>query len=263
MNRLDTKHPGFWENLSFLSQCHLKLELPSVSFQTSVDVSSAHLVDNTLCIPGGGLSLEVLTFEEAYASSKTPGFHLISENRKLGLRLTPKEEKVIRQFHYFSEALAIEEIADHFEMDRPDEPQLCPCCIASAQFRIRQMAQNPITVILAHAASARQPLIVSTKTNEGGLTMNHTPTNLRRDDDMLISEGHGDQVEINIRHLHAMHLNGGVVDGRSHQSLTLLNSHGHEVCTISAPSDQVREKWIETLRDQNCCYEVTSPSPVS
>lgn len=260
MTRLDLDLPAFWESLSLLSRVRLKLKMPTCSFVTDIDTSSAHLVDQTLVIPGGGLTIETTNFQEAYTSTTPPALQLISLKRHLNITLLPNEPEACRKFHFFSKALSKNEMPDEFEIEPICEPGLCPCCIDSAQMRIRQIPQNPLTVILANCAAHQTSLIVSAKNADGGLTISHSPTNLLRQEEFLISEGDHDHIKINIRHLHALRLTEETLDGCLHQSLELINSHGEVTCTFSAPKKIISNSWETVLSKYNHSFQQITPA---
>jgi len=230
--------------------------MPTCSFITDIDTSSAHLVGDTLTIPDGGLSFLTDSFAEIYASALPQALRMISKERQLGLSFFPNEAEACQNFHFFSKAFSQHPEPAHFHLSAPEEPSLCPCCIDVAQFRVRQLAQNPLTAILAHAASSETSLVVSAENHDGLLTIAHTPVNLLRQDENLISEGTDDQLKISIRHLHAMRLTEETLDGVPHQSLALLNSHGDITCTLSAPSAKIATAWQDVLGRKDNCYQI-------
>ena len=256
MTQLDAQTTAFWENLSLLSNCRLQLEMPTCSVVTELDTSSAHLFENILTFLDCGLSLDITYFTEIYATSSPPALHLISSNRKLVASLYLNEKEAASRFHFFAKSFALEQMPENFVLEQAQPPSLCPCCIDAAQFRIRQIAQNPLTAILAHAASIELPLIVTLRQTEGCLTFARTPVTLLRQDENLISEGSPDRLKISIRHLHAMCLTEESLDGQSHQSLALLSSHGEVTSTLSAPSKEIAETWRTILHCRDHHYEV-------
>jgi hypothetical protein len=256
MNRLNTSLPSFWSNLSFLSQCKLTLEAPTSVIQTSIDFSSAHLIDDILTIPGAGLSLKSSSFLEVYATSPSPALQLISATRQLGITLQPTNTQEFKQFRFFCEAYSGASAPKDFQPDGPATPELCPCCLDAAQIRIRQLAQNPLTAVLAHSASSQIPLLVSTENEDGCLTIAHTPTNVLKKDECLVSEGITDHIENSIRHLHAMRLTKEMIDGQKYQSLELLSSIGKTTGRISAPANLIENAWEDIFSRRDHCYEI-------
>ncbi|MFT6862673.1 MAG: hypothetical protein ACJAVK_001232 [Akkermansiaceae bacterium] len=256
MYSLDTTLPEFWNNLSFLSSCELRLETPTCMTSATIDLSSAHLTDGTFTIPGASLALATASFSEVYSSFDPLKVTLISHSRELKLSLRPTDDQALPQLHTLCDAYASEAASQNFKVPEVVKPGLCPCCVTAARIRVRQITRNPLTTILADAASRSKALLVSVQSNDGCFTSAHLPAHLLQNDSCLISEGFDSRFEINIRHLHAMKLTTEVIDGKPHRSLELMNSLGDTTNKVSAPADEVREAWVQILGRRDHCYEI-------
>lgn len=259
MYHLDTTLPKFWNNLSFLSSCELKIETPTCTTNATIDLSSAHLTDGTFTIPGAGLTLETASFSEIYSTFDPLKVTLISQSRELKLSLRPTDDQALPKLHAICAAYASETTSQNFKVPGVVTPGLCPCCIEAARIRVRQITRNPLTAILADAALRSNALLVSVQSKDGCFSSAHLPAHLLQNDSCLISEGFGSRFEINIRHLHAMKLTTEMIDGKSHRSLELMNSLGNTTNKVSAPADQIKEAWVQILGRRNHCYDIISP----
>lgn len=256
MIRLDSSLAAFWENLTHLSRCRLRVETPTASLTTNIDASSAHLSGGALTVPDGGLVIGTSRFEEVYAGTTPTALHMISRERQLGISILPDQKETRRRFQFFAEAFSLGSLPPDFQVERPKSPDLCPCCLEAARLRVRRMAQNPLTAILAHAATDEVSLVATLRNSDGGLTVAHTPVNLLCKGQYLISEGLDDELKISIPHLHAMSLSEELLEGIPHEVLTLLNSHGEVSGILSAPSEEVAGAWNLILSRRDHCYNI-------
>ena len=256
---LDSKLDAFWESFSFLSDCSLEVKLPTCSTTSKVDTSSAYVSEGRLIVPGAGLSFDTACFKEIYASASPAKLSMISEHRRLALSFTLEDESMRQKFGYFAKAFALDTVPDDFQLESPVAPHLCPCCMDAAKYRVKNLAQNPLTCILDHAAGLHYPLVVSLRNADGQMMTSHTPVHLKRQGGRLISEGRDNQFQIDITHLHAMRLNEVRLDGVPHISLALYNSRGEKNCSISAVSFDMANTWQTILDNKNHCYEMIEP----
>ena len=233
--------------------------MPTCSVTSKVDVSSAYMLKGELIVPGAGLSFDTTCFKEVYASESPAVLYMISEHRRLALSFTLEDDRVRQKFGYFAKAFSLDTMPDDFQLEKPIAPNLCPCCMDAAKYRIKNLAQNPLTCILDHAAGLHYPLTISLRNAEGQMMMSHAPAHLQRQEGRLSSEGRDNQFQIDINHLHAMRLNEVRLDGVPHISLALYNSRGEKNCSISAVSSDMANTWKTILDNKNHCYEMIEP----
>jgi len=230
--------------------------MSACSITLRVDASSAYVVNEILVIPDAGVSFNSNCFKKIYTAEDPVGLHMLSEHKRLCLSFLVNEEQVSEKFNYFSKVFSLELMPPGFQIEKPEPPQLCSCCVGAAKYRVKDWSKNPVTSILDHAGSILCPLVVSLENEDGRVIISHTPIDLWCQSGHLVSEGQNNQLKISIAHLHAMRLSEVVLEGRSHVSLALYNSRGDLTCTISAEKDYVSNTWQMILDDRNHCYQI-------
>tara|TARA_B100000497_G_scaffold119919_1_gene147804 strand:- start:205 stop:963 length:759 start_codon:yes stop_codon:yes gene_type:complete len=249
MNRLDSSQASLWTNINLLSNCHLSLEFPTCSFESKICLSSAQFSGGNLIIPDEGLALARGHFNEIYALQNPNRLYFLSHLRNFGLTLTPEEEKAKKQLEFFIKSFELERgpSSRDEKIESVDEPNLCPCCANDANIRIQQMAHNPLTAILIDATQRSLSLIVSCDSPGGRFTTQLLPADIYRDQEFLVAKGNNRIFSVNIRHLHTMRLFSQMIDGESHESLALLNSHGIITGVLSLPTSLASHEWQKLL----------------
>ena len=263
---LETRAHRFWDNLSILSSCGLDFEMAAATFQTTVDLSSAHLTgDGLLFTPCSSLNLDTRKFDHVYATGGTQAgedhhtLEMISRERTLRLSLSPVDRETLVLFNHFVGTYAQEVIPEascRARGEPPHLPTLCPCCQEAGQARVGRLMDNPLTAILAGNSCQGIPLMVSLKSAAGSILAPHLPRELVQEGDWLISRSSENRVRINIRHLHALFLDTLTLEGIPHEHLSLLNSHGEQTCSFAAPSGEVAQTWRAILEREEHCYQV-------
>ena len=249
MHQLDTSQASLWTNIDVLSKCHLSLELPTCSVESKICLSSAQFSGDDLIVPDEGLALTRSHFNEIFALQNPNRLYFLSHQRNFGLTLTPDEEKAQKQLEFLVKSFELERGATdrNKKIESVVEPNLCPCCVNYANIRIEQMAHNPLTAILADAAQRSLSLIVSCDSPGGRFTTQLRPTDIYRDQEFLVAKGNNRIFSVNIRHLHTMRLFSQMIDGESHESLALLNSHGIITGVLSLPTSLASHEWQKLL----------------
>jgi len=263
ITKLAPTFPHFWKGLSTLGKCQLNLELGTSGFENSIDFQNTLLdSDGILQIPGAGIAFRTHDFTHAYttgglAEGDDPThLELISLHREIKLTIRPLFTKGLARLTHLAGAFAEEMIPDGLLRDlgeAPRIPSLCPCCKKSGQLRVDQIPHHPITSILASSHLENISLIVTLRTAPGSWTSHHLPQTLTATGDWLVSEGQGNLLRLNIRHLHAMRLGEVILEGEKHLRLDLHNSHGEIYATLAAPHAIAASAWHQllSLRDHS------------
>ena len=249
MNRLDSTQASLWTNIDLLSNCHLSLEFPTCSFESKICLASAHFAEDDLIIPDEGLSLTRGHFNKIYALQNPNRLHFVSNLRNFAVTLTPDEEKAQKQLEFFIKSFELERGTSGRDekIESIVEPSLCPCCVNDANIRIQQMAHHPLTAILADTAQRSLSLIVSCDSPGGSFTTQLRPSDIYRDQELLVAKGNNQTFSINMRHLRNMQLFSQMIDGEAHESLALLSSYGMITGVLSLPSDVAIDEWQKLL----------------
>ena len=266
ITKLEISDPSFWEHFSIFSDCRLVLETGISSIETTIDLSCAHLSDaHTLSLPSSGLSLDIREFDNVYATGGNRAgedhdtLKLISRSGHLHVSISPIQRDELVRLDQFIGAHAEEIIPEAVwcgQGEKPHLPPVCPCCAEAGEMRVRDLAKNPLTMILSHSATERLPPVISSRSFGGALTIHHSPATLLASGEWLVSESARDRIRWNVRYLHAFRMETLYLEGASHHALILINSHGQEIGSLAAPSRQVAVAWRSILERSHQLYQM-------
>ncbi len=257
MIQVDCSSPSFWKGLSTLGICEYKIRFPMSSSRGEINLSSGYISDEDFVLPEAGFSFKGARRGMVYASAKSAVLYFISENRELAIVLEPKLASSRRQLYFITGTFWDKNMMKDFEAESLKTPTLCPCCRDAAHFRSSSMAQNPLTIILDKTIDKGIGVTIAMSSRDGNLVIAHTPKNLLKKGDFLVSEGQNYSMEVDMNHLYAYRLVQEELDGEDHQLLLLFNSHGENFCEISAKSSEVKEIWRSVLNCESSSYQAT------
>ncbi|MEM9080588.1 MAG: hypothetical protein AAGC74_07860 [Verrucomicrobiota bacterium] len=253
LNQLEPPSPLFWQALLSLKHLQLQYHHPCLSFETPVQLKSGFLDSNqTLVLPQPSLSLNTRNIEHIFGIEFSPehksGLEFDFTHHQFRLRL--ESPRCPSTLDFLSASFGWEMKPESPELLRSRQLKnipLCNCCAEAAQNRIETLENNPLVQILRHQIDSSTPLLFSINQPDCRLLDSFQPEFLQLSHNWIFATNSQQTLALDVTHLHAFVGNKMTIDQIPHFEIRLLNTHGHHLGSLAAPSHLVQKHWNNRL----------------